>query len=141
MKPVAIAAIAIILFGAGAGGAWWFVSQRGAASGGAGGSNEHAGHDHGPAGEEAEGSHGTPIEIPADASLCEKHRIPQVVCPFCDPSLIQSRGHCGEHDVAEALCTRCSPILIAAFKAEKDWCAEHELPESQCLICNPKTGG
>lgn len=136
MKPVAIAAIAIILFGAGAGGAWWFVSQRGAASGGAGGSVDRE-----QAGSGAAAPHGTPIEIPSDAALCETHRIPQVVCPFCDPSLIESRGHCGEHDVAEALCTRCSPILIAAFKAEKDWCAEHELPESQCLICNSKTGG
>lgn len=133
MKPVAIAAIAIILFGAGAGGAWWFVSQRGAVSG-------SAGQDHDEEGSAA-GSHGTSVEVPADAARCEEHRIPEVICPFCDPSLIESRGHCGEHDVAEAFCTRCSPILIAAFKVEKDWCAEHELPESQCLICNPKTGG
>ncbi len=79
--------------------------------------------------------HGETVEIPPDAALCARHSIPEVVCPFCDPELIERLGHCGGHDVPEALCTRCNPILIAAFKAEGDWCGAHGLPESQCAIC------
>ncbi len=81
--------------------------------------------------------HGRSIAIGDNPVLCENHGIPEVACPFCDPSLVDKRGHCGAHGVAEALCTRCNPVLIAAFKAEGDWCAEHGLPDSQCVICNP----
>ncbi len=79
--------------------------------------------------------HGKAIVIPANAVICAEHNVPEVICPFCQPSLIAERGHCGSHDVPEALCTRCSPALIMAFKAENDWCAEHGLPESQCTLC------
>lgn len=130
MKPIAIAACFVVLFGAGIGGAYWYIS-RGGSPAPAPGAPANAGGS----------AHGKAIEIPANATLCDKHRIPEVVCPFCDPALIENRGYCGTHDVAEALCTRCSPILIAAFKVEGDWCAEHGLPESQCAICNPKSGG
>ena len=92
-----------------------------------------------PAGIEAT-QHGTSIDVPDDAAICPEHRVPEVICPFCKPSLVEDLGWCGGHDVAEALCTRCNPTLIAAFKAENDWCAEHGLPESQCLICNPPAG-
>ncbi|MHC4108211.1 MAG: hypothetical protein ACYSTY_09035 [Planctomycetota bacterium] len=85
--------------------------------------------------------HGLRVEIPPDAVMCVRHNIPEVVCPFCDPSLVEKLGHCGGHDVAEALCTRCNPVLITAFKAEGDWCAAHGLPESQCLICQGKSPG
>jgi hypothetical protein len=85
--------------------------------------------------------HGRAIDIPDDPVLCTKHGVPEVVCPFCDPSLVETLGWCKGHDVAEALCTRCNPVLIAAFKAEGDWCAEHGLPESQCLICSGTGGG
>lgn len=93
-----------------------------------------------PLGRDAD-QHGRSIAIPDNPVLCGKHSIPEVVCPFCDPSLVEARGHCGEHDVAEALCTRCSPLLIAAFKTEGDWCAEHGVPESQCLICQRRADG
>jgi hypothetical protein len=73
--------------------------------------------------------------------MCATHNIPELICAFCDSSLIEKYGHCGGHDVAEVLCTRCHPELIAAFKAENDWCAEHGLPESQCAICNPPSDG
>ena len=136
MKPLALAVVVVVLFGAGIGGAWWYLNQQGSSQGtGGSAADPRAGQ-----GGRTE-AHGTPIEIPENAALCATHNIPAVVCPFCDPTLIESRGHCGSHDVAEALCTRCSPILIGAFKIEKDWCAEHELPESQCLICNPKSDG
>ncbi|MHC4414994.1 MAG: hypothetical protein ACYS0G_06910 [Planctomycetota bacterium] len=85
--------------------------------------------------------HGRSIAIPDNPVLCGNHGIPEVACPFCDPGLVEERGHCGAHDVAEALCTRCNPVLIAAFKAEGDWCAEHGLPESQCLICQGREDG
>ncbi len=87
------------------------------------------------------GRHGRSIAIPDNPVLCGNHGIPEVACPFCDPGLVEERGHCGAHDVAEALCTRCNPVLIAAFKAEGDWCAEHGLPESQCLICQGREDG
>ncbi len=80
--------------------------------------------------------HGRSIAIGDNPALCGNHGIPEVACPFCDPDLVEERGHCGAHDVAEALCTRCNPVLIAAFKAEGNWCAEHGLPESQCAVCN-----
>ncbi|MHC4429600.1 MAG: hypothetical protein ACYS0D_13500 [Planctomycetota bacterium] len=85
--------------------------------------------------------HGRSVTIPQNPTLCSQHGIPEVVCPFCDPGLIEELGHCGGHDVPEALCTRCNPVLIAAFKAEGDWCSPHGLPESQCLICQGPEGG
>ncbi len=66
---------------------------------------------------------------------CETHRIPEADCPWCDPSLLVSKGFCRGHGVPEALCVRCDPRLEAGFRAEKDWCAGHSLPESQCLAC------
>lgn len=85
--------------------------------------------------------HGTFPEIPAGAAICQEHRVPEIVCPFCNKQFVENSGQCGGHGVPEGLCTRCHPILIAAFKAEGDWCEEHSLPESQCLICNPASGG
>ncbi|MFG0330106.1 MAG: hypothetical protein ACF8PN_09435 [Phycisphaerales bacterium] len=92
-------------------------------------------------GENATEAHGSFPAIPAGATLCEPHRIPELVCSFCDSSKVEEFGFCAGHEVPEAHCTRCHPILIAAFKAEGDWCAEHELPESQCTICNPSPEG
>ncbi|MGI9014410.1 MAG: hypothetical protein ACR2GY_09200 [Phycisphaerales bacterium] len=79
--------------------------------------------------------HGTFPEIPAGAEICSEHRVPEMVCPFCNQEFVDNAGQCVGHGVPEALCTRCHPILIAAFKEEGDWCAEHGLPESQCTIC------
>ena len=81
------------------------------------------------------------MAIPENPTLCSRHGVPEVACPFCDPGLIEKLGHCGGHDVPEALCTRCNPVLIAAFKAEGDWCAGHGVPESQCLICQGSEDG
>jgi hypothetical protein len=72
---------------------------------------------------------------PATARLCQKHRIEEARCPFCNPGLVARMGECKEHGVAEALCYRCHPELVAAFKIEGDWCAAHGAPESQCEIC------
>lgn len=72
----------------------------------------------------------------ADTGACE-HTIARSECPFCTPSLLESRGWCGGHGVPEALCTRCHRDLIPAFQAKGDWCAEHALPESQCRTCSP----
>ena len=69
------------------------------------------------------------------AGLCEAHGVPSGGCPWCDASLIESKGHCGGHDVPEALCSRCNASLIPGFKAVGDWCAGHGLPESQCAKC------
>jgi len=85
--------------------------------------------------------HGTFPEIPPGAAICQEHRVPAIVCPFCNTEFVANAGQCRGHGVPEGLCTRCHPILIAAFKAEGDWCEEHGLPESQCLVCNPSSGG
>ncbi len=69
------------------------------------------------------------------ADFCAEHQIAEVDCPWCDASLIESKGMCPEHGVLEALCASCNPALIAGFKAERDWCAGHETPESQCELC------
>lgn len=74
----------------------------------------------------------------AGQAMCAKHQIAEARCPWCDPSLIETLGHCGGHDVPEAFCSRCTPALIPGFKAENDWCAGHNLPESQCVLCNPE---
>ena len=66
---------------------------------------------------------------------CAGHQIAEADCPWCKPSLIESKGFCKGLDVAEALCSVCSPALIAGFKAEKDWGAGHNIPESQCAEC------
>lgn len=70
-------------------------------------------------------------------AICE-HTIKRGDCPFCTPSLLESKGFCGGHGVPEAICTRCHKDVIPAFKAKNDWCAEHNLPESQCVTCNPE---
>ena len=67
--------------------------------------------------------------------FCVRHEIVERDCPWCDPSLIETRGHCQEHDVPEALCAKCTPALVAGFQAEGDWCAGHAVPESQCGLC------
>lgn len=85
--------------------------------------------------------HGTFPEIPPGAEICQEHRVPEIVCPFCNQEFVDNAGQCGGHGVPEALCTRCHPILIAAFKAEGDWCEEHGLPESQCTICGGGDAG
>lgn len=78
-----------------------------------------------------------PTSPPKPGEICE-HTIPRAECPFCTPSLIESKGWCGGHKVPEALCTRCNAAVIPAFKAKGDWCGGHNLPESQCLACNPE---
>ena len=69
------------------------------------------------------------------AEMCEKHKIAEKDCPWCDPSLVKKKGQCPEHGVPEAFCTKCNPALIPGFKAEHDWCAGHNVPESQCTLC------
>jgi len=69
------------------------------------------------------------------ADFCAKHQIAEKECPWCDSSLLVSKGQCAGHGVPEALCTKCNPALIAGFKAENDWCAGHAVPESQCALC------
>lgn len=66
------------------------------------------------------------------------HTLKAADCPFCTPSLLETKGFCGGHGVPEAICTRCHKDVIPAFKAKGDWCAEHGLPESQCATCNPE---
>jgi membrane fusion protein, heavy metal efflux system len=71
----------------------------------------------------------------AKPGLCAAHGVPPKDCPWCDESLVESKGHCGGHDVPEAFCSRCNATLIPGFKALGDWCAGHGLPESQCKKC------
>ncbi len=96
------------------------------------------GHDHDAPdghGHHAADGHGhVPGHEPA-GEWCAGHQIAETDCPWCMPSLIESRGFCDAHDVAEALCTVCNPALVAGFKAENDWCAGHNVPESQCAQC------
>lgn len=73
----------------------------------------------------------------AAASAQCPHELTPASCPWCDESLIESKGFCGEHGVPEALCHVCSPGLVIAFKAKGDWCGGHDKPESQCEACNP----
>ncbi len=125
MRRIPVVAIVAVMLVAGAAGAWVYLKSD---------------RSRGPAQETAfrDGAqHGDSAAVPPNAALCTAHGIPDVVCPFCDPSLIERLGHCGGHDVPEALCTRCNPVLIPAFKIEGDWCAGHEVPESQCVLCNP----
>ena len=72
----------------------------------------------------------------AATSACP-HTLAAADCPFCTPSLLETKGFCGGHGVPEAICTRCHKDVIPAFKAKGDWCAEHTLPESQCITCDP----
>ncbi len=132
MKPVVITVVAVVLFAAGVGGGFLFLTQSG---------DQDSARPSAPSGSsvvpvsEGTSQHGKSVEIPENAALCAEHHVPEVICPFCKSSLIEERGHCGAHNVAEAICTKCTPALIAAFKAEGDWCAEHGLPESQCAFC------
>ncbi len=135
MKPVAIAAVIIVLFGAGLGGGYFYLTQR------PGQATERASVTEATLVDSGSIEHGKSVVIPENATICAKHRIPEVICPFCTPSLVDELGHCRAHNVAEALCTRCNPLLIAAFKAEDGWCEDHGLPDSQCLECNPPSGG
>ncbi len=130
MKPSAIAAVIFILFATGLVGGYWYLTQN---------SNPGGTTETTPVGGDVS-EHGKAIVVPANAVICEEHQVPEMICPFCQPSLIAERGHCGTHNVAEALCTTCSPALIMAFKAEGDWCAEHGLPESQCALCGGGAG-
>ncbi len=131
---LALAGAMVGLLLVGAGGTWFYL-QMNRPSGAAAGDAAAA-----PLRQDAD-RHGRSIAIGDNPAPCENHGIPEVACPFCDPSLVEKRGHCGAHGVAEALCTRCNPVLIAAFKAEGDWCAEHGLPESQCQVCQGEGGG
>lgn len=105
---------------------------------GAGAEHDHDGDgvdDHGPdaRGADAEVTeHGVAVSLPADAAVCDEHHVPQAICPFCDPSLVEAHGFCGSHGVPEAYCTRCRPAVIAGFKATGDWCSDHGLPLTQC---------
>jgi hypothetical protein len=76
-----------------------------------------------------------PADHPHESDFCAEHQITEADCPWCDPSLVASRGECPEHGVPEALCSACNPKLIAGFKAEHDWCGGHSVPESQCDLC------
>lgn len=77
-------------------------------------------------------------ETPAAEAVCAEHHVPEAICPFCHPGIVDPRRMCAEHGVPEALCTRCDPRLEAAFQAAGDWCGEHGLPESQCTACHPE---
>jgi predicted RNA-binding Zn-ribbon protein involved in translation (DUF1610 family) len=101
----------IILLLVGAGGGYWYIHSNAAE----GGSRQ----EHATSGDE----------------ICPEHKIAEKDCPWCDKSLISSKGQCKEHNVPEALCSRCNPALIPGFKAEHDWCAGHNVPESQCKLC------
>ncbi len=81
------------------------------------------------------GSEGQTAARNMPADFCAKHQIAEKDCPWCDSSLIKSKGECPEHGVPEALCSRCNAALIPGFKAENDWCAGHAVPESQCAKC------
>lgn len=128
MKPVITLLVVLVLFGAGAGGGYYYLTQV----------RQTPASANQPEIRDAASTHGVSLEVPDGAEICPEHQVPEMICPFCKPALLEELGWCGGHDVAEALCTRCNPDLIAAFKAENDWCAEHGLPESQCLICNPE---
>jgi hypothetical protein len=91
------------------------------------------GCEKGPAGST---SSATPAKTDAGARC--PHDIKAEKCPFCNPGLVESDGHCAEHGVAEALCYQCRPYLNAAFRAKGDWCEEHKAPESQCVLCHPE---
>lgn len=78
-------------------------------------------------------------EIAAAGETCP-HSLIADECPFCTPSLIESKGFCNGHGVPEALCHLCDPSVIPAFKAQGDWCEEHDAPESLCPVCNPGAG-
>lgn len=128
MKPLITVFVILVLFGAGIAGGYIYLRGRSQTSPPPVETNPVVSED---------SEHGTSLDVPDDADICAEHRVPEIICPFCKPALVEELGWCGGHDVAEALCTRCNPTLIAAFKAESDWCQEHGLPESQCLICNP----
>ena len=81
------------------------------------------------------GGRDTEDKPPDAGEFCNKHQIAEKDCPWCDPSLIESKGQCPGHGVPEALCSQCNPALIPGVKAENDWCAGHSLPESQCAAC------
>lgn len=66
--------------------------------------------------------------------MCNEHKIQEKDCPWCDKSIITSRGQC-EHAIPKALCVKCNPKLNEGFKAVNDWCGGHGVPESQCKIC------
>ena len=66
--------------------------------------------------------------------FCNEHKIQEKDCPWCDKSIIASRGQCA-HVIPKALCTQCNPKLIEGFKAVNDWCGGHNVPESQCKKC------
>lgn len=68
------------------------------------------------------------------------HTLVASECPFCTPSLIETKGFCNGHGVPEALCHLCDPSVTPAFKALGDWCAEHDAPESLCPVCAPGAG-
>lgn len=138
MKPVVITIVVVVLFAVGVGGGYLLLIQSGEKD--SAGPSAPSAPSAVPVNDETS-QHGKSVDIPENAAFCAEHHVPEVICPFCDPSLIEKLGHCGGHDVPEALCSRCNPTLIAGFKAEGDWCAEHGLPESQCLICTPKSGG
>lgn len=87
----------------------------------------------------------TPVSAPAkkDATekhghspddMCPEHKILEKDCPWCDKSIISSRGQC-EHSIPKALCIQCKPELIEGFKSVNDWCSGHNVPESQCKKC------
>ena len=131
MKPIVLTVVLVGLFAAGVAGAYLFLTRTA---------------DPAPAikativdGDSS--GHGKRVVVSKNAKICAKHKIPEVACPFCTPTLIEDLGFCRGHDVAEALCTRCNPSLIAAFKAEGDWCQAHGLPESQCRACLPASEG
>lgn len=118
-----IVALIVVLLALGAGGAMIYLkaSKSGQSQGGA-------------AIDPASLLHGGDALV-ASAPKCAKHGIPEAVCAFCHPELVETLGFCHGHDVPEAFCTRCSKVLIPAFKVEGDWCEEHGLPTSQCPIC------
>ena len=96
MKPIAVLAVIIVLFVAGAGGAYLYLSQRGGEEVPA---VEPASSAEARVVDSESSEHGRRIIVPAGAAMCPEHHVPEVICPFCKPSLIEELGHCGGHDV------------------------------------------
>lgn len=119
MKNVVIIVLLLVI---GGGGSYFYLNSKN--------KTEHTSsdkkHDH--------SKHDHPKHGATPDDMCNEHKIQEKDCPWCDKSIIASRGQC-EHAIPKALCTKCNPKLIEGFKAVNDWCGGHGVPESQCKIC------
>ncbi|MEZ4469604.1 MAG: efflux RND transporter periplasmic adaptor subunit [bacterium] len=53
------------------------------------------------------------------------------------PAVASAADWCGEHRVPESMCPKCNPGLEAQYRAAGDWCGAHGFPESVCPLCHP----